>query len=329
MLQTQNRLLNKVPLSDGLINWSKWLVSGTFEDDCADETPPPIGPMRKATSNGDSFCMALVMPENPATSLPTSAESINCSSRENNKEMTTLAYMQPTVEGVSDEDDNSIPQADPNQPADQDTYQSRENTGIKDDGYYPALPSGCPSPVVPVKRNHTPAELARSRSKGPSIRNKKGKHGQSATQVNPTLDKRLLKPKSSGINNTNPEIIISHWKADYPHWVKIYTGYTLMWSLFGPGSNKALRKDDFRNIFKLVVNICQSKLASFLEIQSNLWQTNRFWNPDPLCLPIIENLLTDKSCQSIFCYLWHLREETRINVVRCRFRQVRLYLSFN
>ncbi|EED17277.1 hypothetical protein TSTA_111210 [Talaromyces stipitatus ATCC 10500] len=289
-LNIQNEPRNEAPPSDGLIDWSEWLVPGDFEHNWTDKILPST------------------VHENPITSLPTTAESLDCSTRENNK-VVMLANRQPTAEDVSGEGDNFILQAELDQRTDC-------------DGDPPTLSRGCP---VAAKVDRPSKHLYGSK-KGQSMKVKKAKRGRSTTQVNPT-HKRLLKSKSSDVNKATPETTISH-QRDESHSVMRHSNYAQMWSLFGPGSDSALQETHLMEIFSLATLISRPNLASFLEMQSQLWQTDRFWNPDPLRLPVAENLPTDKSCYRIFRYLQDLKEETQINAVRRRFAQIQFHLTF-
>lgn len=101
-----------------------------------------------------------------------------------------------------------------------------------------------------------------------------------------------------------------------------------MRSLFGPGSDSALKEVHLMEIFTLATLVVRPELSSFLESACHLWQTGRFWNPDPLRLPTTMNLPTDKSCHSILQYPWDLKGKAQIDVVRRRFAQVNFHLSF-
>ena len=156
-------------------------------------------------------------------------------------------------------------------------------------------------------------DLIKPRRKGHSRKNRKAKRARSTAQK---------KSKGLAIQKT------SHQQAGGPHSVTRYSGYAQMRCLFGPGKEKALSEAGFIKVFELATKSSRPDIASFLEIQSNLWQTNRFWSPDPLRLSVPEDLPVGRSCLSLFRYLRDLREETQINVVRRRFAQLRLHLSF-
>ncbi|QKX63197.1 uncharacterized protein TRUGW13939_10366 [Talaromyces rugulosus] len=305
MIQKRN-----IPLDEALpsesIEMSDYLDLDMFKDGFADETP--VYPTN--TTSGASFRLTEGSEsEYPATSLPSSAGLIN-SPWENTKETTTLADAQQTVEDVANKDDNPPLQAHQN------TSQTRDHAKVKENGL---TPSG-----YPAKKIHTAEGLTKPRKRKLSIRSKKAEYRQSAHSMS---GQRLLKPKSPGINNTDS--VVTTQKHDCPYWMKINSSYAPMWFLFGPGHDKALTEDNFKDIFKLVTDITGHDQARFLEIQSNLWQTNRFWNPDPLCFPVTENLSIVRLCLSFFHYLQNLGEGTMIDAVRGRFARIRLHLSFN
>lgn len=306
MLLRQNFPRDETPPSEDM---SDYLYLGLIADGFADESPAASDPTNKSPSDASFRSPAeYAMPTNPVTSLSSSAEPINSSWE--NKE-TTPADMQIAMDEVRDQDDNITSP----------TSQTRDHAEVKENG---PTPSGCPPPAVVAKKTHSAEGSARFKSRKLSVRRKKASHRQSTQSAS---GQRLLKPKYPDIRNTNSGITMSHQNC--PHWVRIDVGYALMWSLFGPGREKALTEANFKTIFNLVSTIGRHDVGSFLEIQSNLWQTDRFWTPDPLYFPVTENLSFDRLCLLIFRYLQNLSDGANTDVVRGRLARIRLYLSFN
>jgi hypothetical protein len=291
LLQIQVQPPNKVSASNDVINWSEWLNLSDPTHSCTDEVLPSTA-MCKSMTNDNLLpgSISSTVHENPAISLSKSVTSIDGS--------TSVA------EEVSPEDNSSISRAELDQPMEHDVH-----------------------PVLAAKTNRCSGPPAGSKKKKHSLKNTKAKRPRSVTKVGSTLDKRLLISKSLDVCKVVPGTVASH-STDGPLSVMGHPGGAQMWSLFGPGNEKALQEVKFLYIFQLTKMTSRLDLARFLEIQSNLWQTGRFWNPEPLCLSVTENPPTDRSCVGIFRYIQDLGEEDQINVVRRRFAQIRLHLTF-
>uniref|UniRef100_A0A093UU59 Uncharacterized protein n=1 Tax=Talaromyces marneffei PM1 TaxID=1077442 RepID=A0A093UU59_TALMA len=296
MPDIQDEPLNDCPPSDGLIDWSEWLDSSDLN--WADEIP------------------SSTVPQSPEGNHSATVGSIDYAMGAND-EITIQESISQTMNDVSGIGEGFIPQSEPNQ-----------SPGC-DNADLPALPANYPAPV---KKGAPSKNLLRSKT-GHSKRKRKAKRDRSSTQANDT-HKGALKLKCSDDRKATPETSGTYQLAGPSRSDLRHSNYSHMWSLFGPNSDSALDEDHLMDIFTLATLVVRPELASFLESSCHLWQTGRFWNPDPLRLPTTMNLPTDKSCHSILQYLWDLKGEAQIkgdaqiNVIRRRFAQVNFHLSF-
>lgn len=239
-----------------------------------------------------------------------SFETADHSTLEINK-VATRANMQASVEDVGGEDDNIIPQTERASltGCDENMQPSVEDVNDGGDDIIPrnkrARPTG--------DGDHHQAGSRKSRKKDRSKKSRETMQAQSAVQ---RKSKDLVAQT------------LSNQQADSPPSTTRYSAYDQMRRLFGPDKEKKLSGSKIADILALYEKSSRPCLATFLENLSDLWRTNRFWSPDALHLSMPEELPSGSSCLRLFRYDRDLGKETGINVIRRRFVQLKLHLSF-
>ncbi|PCG90694.1 Hypothetical protein PENO1_097830 [Penicillium occitanis (nom. inval.)] len=243
------------------------------------------------TSSSNARGIATISPLTPFETADHSTPRIN--------KVATRANMQASVEDVSDEVDNIIPQTERASPTgcDENMQPSLEDVNDGGDDIIPrnkrARPTG--------NGDHHQAGSRKSRKKDRSKKSRETTHAQSTVQR-----------KSKGLVAQT----LSNQQTDNPPSMTRYSAYDQMRCLFGPDKEKKLSESKIAKILALYAKSSRPDLATFLENLSDLWRTNRFWSPDALHLSMLQELPLGSSCLRLFRYDGDLGKETGINVIR-------------
>ncbi|EED23185.1 hypothetical protein TSTA_066350 [Talaromyces stipitatus ATCC 10500] len=324
------------PLSEGLRSHGSddrlvRLTSVDLGRNLNNDSLPSTDTMRNLEDNGNPDTSSSNVRGIAAISSLTSIETADYSTPEI-KKVATRANMQPSVYDVSGEMDNIILQTGRASPTGCDENMQASVEDVNDEG----------EEIVPQKKRVRPtgdgenmqASVEDVSCEGNDIFPQK-------KRVRPTGDggrlrqpgprkKPPLKKSSEAKHARSTAQKISNQQADASRSVTRYSAYDQMRCLFGSGKaeKEELSESSFIRVLALYAKSSRPDLATFLENLSNLWRTNRFWSPDALHLSMPEELPLGSSCLRLFRYDWDLGKETGINVIRRRFVQLKLHLSF-
>ncbi|EED15814.1 conserved serine-proline rich protein [Talaromyces stipitatus ATCC 10500] len=332
LLEKQGEPLSEGLLSHGSDDRLERLTLGDLGRNWNNNSLPSTDTMRNLEDNGNPDISSSNVRGIAAISSLTSIETADYSTPEI-KKVATRANMQPSVYDVSDENNNIILQTGRASPTGCDENMQPSVEGVNDEG----------EEIVPQKKRVRPtgdgenmqASVEDVSGEGNDILPQKKRvrptgDGGRLRQPGPRKNSSLKKSSEAKSYARSTAQKISHQQADASHSVTRYSAYDQMRCLFGSGKEEEeeLSESAFIRVLELCTKGSRPDLASFLENLSDLWRTNQFWSPDPLHLSMPEDLPAGASCLRLFRYLRDLGKETKFNVIRRRFAQLKLHLSF-